>query len=291
MSCVLSSAVSGVLSLGERATKMRVICRSHHLAAGLPPADALVRPIGSLARCCWRALLCGADSDPGHSLNELEEISSVARALPPPLPPSTIAKRDLPARWPMQDNSKPAQPWQRPSPSSRRPSRRPPHSRAGRTLCIRARTARRTGRSRRPRERLCATMSGSRCVHSTAWRLPGRGEARGVGPADLQVARSSGRQHVGDALLGAEVTLMVHEAYPRLVVGIRSVRFPSSRPHSRPGSPRPAHRSLRSLAHLTTCLPARQVGSRRERSPRAPLGRVRPPRADLCHARPDALSA
>ncbi|GAA5841938.1 hypothetical protein JCM9279_003162 [Rhodotorula babjevae] len=30
-------------------------------------------------------------------------------------------------------------------------------------------------------------------------------------------------EHVGDALLGAEVTLMVHEAYPRLVVGVRSL--------------------------------------------------------------------
>ncbi|GAA5934750.1 hypothetical protein JCM3775_002047 [Rhodotorula graminis] len=30
-------------------------------------------------------------------------------------------------------------------------------------------------------------------------------------------------EHVGDALLGAEVTLMVHEAYPQLVVGVRSL--------------------------------------------------------------------
>ncbi|GAA5900640.1 hypothetical protein JCM8208_000554 [Rhodotorula glutinis] len=30
-------------------------------------------------------------------------------------------------------------------------------------------------------------------------------------------------EHVGDALLGAEITLMVHEAYPRLVVGVRSL--------------------------------------------------------------------
>lgn len=31
-------------------------------------------------------------------------------------------------------------------------------------------------------------------------------------------------QHVGDALLGSEIALLTHERYPRLVVGVRSVR-------------------------------------------------------------------
>ncbi|BGP49743.1 hypothetical protein JCM10450v2_005648 [Rhodotorula kratochvilovae] len=42
-------------------------------------------------------------------------------------------------------------------------------------------------------------------------------------PEGAQASDYERLEHVGDALLGAEITLMVHEQYPRLVVGVRTL--------------------------------------------------------------------
>ncbi|GAA5933749.1 ribonuclease III domain-containing protein [Sporobolomyces koalae] len=42
-------------------------------------------------------------------------------------------------------------------------------------------------------------------------------------PADEPIHDYERLEHVGDALLGAEITLLVHERYPRIVVGVRSL--------------------------------------------------------------------
>lgn len=78
-------------------------------------------------------------------------------------------------------------------------------------------------------------------------------------PEHEEIADYERLEHVGDAILGAEVSLIIHETYPRLVVGLRSV--------SRTLSPL----RTRILTGTPFCASARQGSPRRKLDPRPDL--------------------